>query len=159
MTLIEAMITMAILTIGIFATMAMQVKAIDASSTAMFRTEANSLSLSLLETMKHLDFDDTNLADTGDLTLNGNEISFDQNTFPELKSQITHPDGAGVGSVKDNSGLTYQVQWDVQDIIDPSDPTNSRVLEKTVRIYISWKALLGTNTLQMTTTKYRNITL
>lgn len=158
-TLIEAMITIVILTIGIFGAMAMQVRAIGASSTAMYRTEATNLSISLLETMKQIDFDNPNLLGTGDLILNNNERSFDQNTFPELQSQLNHPIGTAAGIVIDNAGLNYRLFWDVNDIIDPDDPTATRILEKTIRVYISWDAFLGENSLEMTTTKYRNITL
>ena len=60
-TLIEAVIAIAILTIGILTVMVMQVSAINHSSSAMNRSEANGVAMALLETLKEIPFDDANL--------------------------------------------------------------------------------------------------
>ncbi len=58
------MIAIAILTIGILTVMVMQVSAINHSSSAMNRSEANGVAMALLETPGEIPFDDTNLTAT-----------------------------------------------------------------------------------------------
>ena len=158
-TLIEAMIAIVVLTIGIFAAMSMQTRAIDASSSSLKRSNANTLAVALLETLKGLDFDDPNLAETtaspGALVRDNNEKTFTAASFSEMKSIIKQPAEAAAGTIVDPSGITYQLSWDVQNNTLPSGET----LDKRIRIYINWNSLLGPNHLEMTTVKYNNISL
>lgn len=155
-TLIEAMIAIAILTIGILAAMGMQVRAISASSTALNRTDANNIAVSLLETLKELPFDDANLAQT---VAAGNAIVNDATTrtytaaaFPRMASIISSVPAAG--AIVDRSGITYNLSWAVQDrVIPPNTPM------KTIRAFMTWNTPMGQNRLEMTTIKYRNISL
>lgn len=162
-TLIEAMIAIFILTIGILAAMTMQIRAIGASSSALNRTDANNVAISLLETLKELDFDDPNLnaTTTSTYTLVGGLPTFDNNertfvaaNFPEMQTIVQVPAGAAAGTVIDKTGVTYQLSWDVQD-----RTLAGQTLEKVIRVYMTWNSLMGQNRLDMTTVKYRNITL
>lgn len=161
-TLIEAMIAIAILTIGIMAAMGMQVRAIGASSTAMNRTDANNIAVALLETLKDLPFDDANLnftgaAAPGDL-VQATARTFTTNAnFPRMAPFIASVPTAG--SIVDRSGITYRLSWAVQDNpVDAIDPTGDRP-GKTIRVFMTWNSLMGQNRLEMTTVKYNNIDL
>lgn len=158
-TLLEAMIAIVILTIGIFAAMSMQVRAIGASSSALNRTDANNVALSLLETFKGIDFNNSNLTQTtaspdalvrGD----GDDTTFTAATFPEMQALIQQPAGSAAGTIIDQAGITYQLSWDVQDIVLTGGGTH-----KTIRVYMTWNSLMGTNSLEMTTIKYNNISM
>lgn len=175
-TLIEAMVAIAILTIGILATMGMQVKAIEGSTTAMNRTEANNISLALLETMKNLPFANANLVQTNatvnelmlvanqpsavssaqelqTLINNGRVRTFTPANLPEMQSLIQLPAGAApTGTVIDHSRISYQLAWAVQ---DQSLPTGE-IFNKTVWVFMTWNTPIGRNTLHMTTIKYNN---
>ena len=158
-TLLEAMIAIFILTIGIFAAMSMQINAIGASSSALNRTDANNVVLSLLETFKRIDFDNPNLAQTtaspGALVRgDGDDTTFTAATFPEMQALIQQPAGAVAGTIIDQAGITYQLSWDVQDIVLAGGGTH-----KTIRVYMTWNSLMGPNSLEMTTIKYNNISL
>lgn len=156
-TLIEAIIAIVILTIGILSAMSMQVKAIDASSSALNRTDANNVAISLLETLKQMDFTDPNLIQTspGNLVRDANDRTFTALAFPEINSLIQQPGGAAAGTIIDQAGITYQLSWDVQDVFLPSGQT----LQKNIRVYMSWNSLMGQNSLEMTTVKYNNVSL
>lgn len=155
--LIEAMVAIVILTIGILAAMSMQIQAIGASSSALNRTDANNVAISLLEILKELDFDNPNLAQTvaspGALAQDANDRIFTAAGFPQISSLI-QPGGVA-GSIIDRSGITYQLSWDVQDRLLPSGET----LNKTIRVFMNWNSLIGQNNLVMTTVKYNNISL
>jgi type IV pilus assembly protein PilV len=153
MTLIEAMIAIAILTIGIMAAMGMQIRAIGASSTALYRTDANNIGISLLETLKELPFDDDNLDFTG--VNPGNLLPATARTFttagnfPRMAPFVASVPGAG--TIVDRSGITYNLSWAVQENANPPS--------KTVRVFMTWNSLMGQNRLEMTTVKYNNISL
>lgn len=152
--LIEAMIAMVLLSIGIVAVAAMQTRAIGASGAAFERTGANGVALSVLETLKALPFDDANLVATPSLTSVGAR-TYTEAGFPELNTVLNVPAGAAAGTVVDNSGLTYQLSWAVQDTILPTGENPY----KTVRVFMTWASPVGQNRLVMTAVKYRNITL
>ncbi len=170
-TLIEAMIAITILTIGILTVMVMQANAIRASSSAMNRTEANNISIALLETLKRLPFDNTNLSQpannptitelntvstTQDLTnlITGAKVkTFSNAGLPEMASLIQA--GATAGTVVDHSGITYQLAWAVQD----QTLATGETLNKTIWVFMTWNTLMGQNRLQMTSIKYNNISL
>lgn len=154
-TLIEAMVAMVLLSIGIVAVAAMQTRAIGASGAAFERTGANGVSLSVLETLKALPFDDANLVSTGSLNNDGLARTFTAGGLPELQTLLAVPAGAAAGTVVDNSGLTYQLSWAVQDTILPTGENPC----KTVRVFMNWASPFGQNRLVMTAVKYRNITL
>lgn len=156
-TLIEAMIAIFILAIGILAAMGMQIRAIGASSSALNRTDANNVALSLLETLKQLNFDDPNLAQTtaspGALVQDADDRSFAAANFPQMQLLIRA--GGVAGTVIDKSGITYQLSWDVQDRLLPT----GEILNKTIRVFMNWNSLMGQNRLVMTTVKYNNVSL
>jgi type IV pilus assembly protein PilV len=153
-TLIEAMIAMLLLSIGIVAVAAMQTRAIGASGAAFERTGANGVALSVLETLKTLPFDDANLVATPSLTSVG-AWTYTEAGFPALNPVLNVPAGAVAGTVVDNSGLTYQLSWAVQDTILATGETPY----KTVRVFMTWASPVGQNRLVMTAVKYRNISL
>ena len=153
-TLIEAMVAMVLLSIGIVAVAAMQTRAIGASGAAFERTGANGVALSVLETLKALPFDDANLVATPSLTSVGAR-TYTAAGLPELQTVLDVPAGAAAGTVVDNSGLTYQLSWAVQDTILPTGENPC----KTVRVFMTWASPFGQNRLVMTSVKYRNITL
>lgn len=165
-TLIEAMVAIAILTIGIMAAMGMQIRAIGAGSTALNRTDANNVALALMETLKDLPFDDANLDFTGnggvapgDLTQATARTFTTVANFPRMGTFVQMPAGSAAGTVVDHSGITYQLSWAVQDNpVDPADPTGDR-MGKTIRVFMIWNSPMGQNRLEMTTVKYNNIKL
>lgn len=157
-TLVEAMIATALLTIGILAAMTMQIKAIGASSTAMNRTEANSVSLALLETFRRLDLGNANLAPTTAtvnellnvstrqqlqaLITNGKIRTFAAAGLPEMQPLINVPaGGVPAGTIIDHSGISYQLAWAVQDqaLLDGSP------LNKNIWIIMIWDSPMGVN--------------
>jgi len=158
-TLIEAMVAIMVLTIGVLATIGMQVRAIGASSSAVNRTSANNVAFSLLETLRQLPFDDPNLAETtaspGVLVNDANDRTFTAAGFPEMQSFIQLPAAAVAGTIVDRSGIIYQLSWDVQDRI----LTSGETLNKTIRVFMTWNSPMGQNRLEMTTIKYNNISL
>ena len=159
-TLIEAMIAIMLLTIGILAVMVMQVRAINASSSAMNRTDANSVATSLLETLKELPFTDANLSRTGappgSLVNDANARTFTAASLPAMQSLIQMPAGAAAGTVVDRAGITYQLSWVVQDRILATGET----LDKTIRVFMTWNSPMGgQNRLEITTVKYNNVSL
>jgi type IV pilus assembly protein PilV len=177
-TLIEAMVAIAVLTVGIMATMVMQAKAIQGSSTAMNRTEANNISIALLETLKNLPFTNDNLAQTTatvpELNLVANQMNsasaaaelqnlintpgkvrtFIAADFPEMQALIRLPAGAAAGTVVDQSRISYRLAWAVQDQV-----LAGVTLNKTIRVFMTWNSPMGINTLQMNTIKYNNVSL
>lgn len=154
-TIIEAMVAIVILSIGILAVAAMQGRAIGASGAAFERTGANGVALSVLETLKSLPFDNANLVATGSLDNNALSKTYTAAGFPELQALLTVPAGAAAGTVADNSGLTYQLSWAVQDTILATGENPC----KTVRVFMTWASPVGQNRLVMTAVKYRNISL
>jgi len=156
-TIIEAMIAIMILSIGILAAMGMQIQAIGASSSALNRTDATNVALSLLETLKELPFDNTNLVQTiaspNALARDANDRTFTVAGFPQM--QLLVQPGGAAGSIIDRSGITYQLSWDVQNRLLPT----GEILNKTIRVFMTWNSLLGQNRLEMTTVKYNNISL
>lgn len=153
-TLIEAMVALVLLSIGIVAVAAMQTRAIGSSGAAFERTGANGVALSVLETLKALPFDDANLVATPSLTSVGAR-TYTEAGLPELQTVLDVPAGAAAGTVVDNSGLTYQLSWAVQDTILATGENPY----KTVRVFMTWASPFGQNRLVMTAVKYRNITL
>ena len=168
-TLVEAMIAIFILTFGILTVMVMQIRAIGASSTAMNRTEANNVSLALLETLKELPFDNANLTKTtatlAELTgvTNNQQLqllidagkvrTFTAAAFPEMQTLVQA--GTTAGMITDRTGITYQLAWAVVDQTLASGET----LHKTLWVFLYWNSLMGQNRLQMTTVKYSNVPL
>lgn len=162
--MIEAMVAIAILTIGIMAAMGMQFRAIGAGSTAMDRTEANNVAQALLETLKDLPFDDANLnftgaAAPGDLLPATARTFTTAANFPRMAAFVQMPAGAAAGTVVDKSGITYQLSWAVQDNpADPADPTGKKT-GKTIRVFMTWNSPMGQNRLEITAIKYNNVNL
>jgi type IV pilus modification protein PilV len=175
-TLVEAMVAIAVLTVGLLGVMAAQSKGIDFSSVAMHRTNANNMAISLLETLKELPFNDPNLAQTNATANEINALFQDSRTSQQLQLLINAnrvrtyvaipsslPRMAPLifaaptpGTIVDQSDGTYQLAWDVKDNLVGAD-----VLDKTIRIFMTWRnnstGLL--NRLEMTTVKYNNMSL
>jgi len=170
-TLIEAVIAIAILTIGILTVMVMQVSAINHSSSAMNRSEANGLALALLETLKELPFDDTSLtATTASLAEleavdtraqlqalidTGKVSTFTAAALPAIQPFVQVPAGAVAGTVVDRAGISYQLAWAVQDHVLATGEN----LDKTIWVFMHWDSSTGQNRLRMTTLKYSNVPL
>ena len=170
-TLIEAMIAIAILTIGILTVMVMQVSAINHSSSAMNRSEANGVAMALLETLKEIPFDDANL-DATSATLDeleavatraqlqtlidgGKMATFTGAGLPAMQPFVQMPAGATAGTVVDRAGVSYQLAWAVQDHVIAGGVT----LDKTIWVFMHWNSPMGQNRLRMTTLKYSNVSL
>jgi type IV pilus assembly protein PilV len=154
-TLIEAMIAVAILTIGILAAMGMQVRAIGASSTALNRTDANNMAIVLLETLKELPFNDANLTETvaspNPLVNDATTMQYTAAAFPRMVPFIASVPAAG--TIVDRAGVTYNLSWAVQDNVLATGETPG----KTIRVFMTWNSPLGgQNRLEMTTLKYNN---
>ena len=160
-TLLEAVIAIAILTIGIVTVMTMQAQAFKASSSAMNRTEANNVALALLETLKELPFDDANLNRTGPspgtLLNDANARPLTAAILPNLPMLAFLQVGANAGEVVDQSGITYRLSWAVQDTF--LDLAQTTTQNKTIRVFMSWNTPMGRNQLEMTTIKYNNVKL
>ena len=170
-TLIEAMIAIAILTIGILTVMVMQVSAINHSSSAMNRSEANGVAMALLETLKELPFDDANLtATTATLAeleavttraqlqalIDGGKVAtFTAAGLPAMQPFVQVPAAAAAGTVVDRAGVNYQLAWAVQDQVIAGGVT----LDKTIWVFMHWNSPMGQNRLRMTTLKYSNVPL
>ena len=170
-TLIEAVIAIAILTIGILTVMVMQVSAINNSSSAMNRSEANGVALALLETLKELPFDDANLtATTATLAeleavttraqlqalIDGGKVAtFTAAGLPAMQPFVQVPAAAAAGTVVDRAGVNYQLAWAVQDHVIAGGVT----LDKTIWVFMHWNSPMGQNRLRMTTLKYSNVSL
>ena len=170
-TLIEAMIAIAILTIGILTVMVMQVSAINNSSSAMNRSEANGVALALLETLKELPFDDANLtATTATLAeleavttraqlqalIDGGKVAtFTAAGLPAMQPFVQVPAAAAAGTVVDRAGVNYQLAWAVQDHVIAGGVT----LNKTIWVFMHWNSPMGQNRLRMNTLKYSNVPL
>ena len=179
-TLIEAMIAIAILTIGILTVMVMQVSAINHSSSAMNRSEANGVAMALLETLKELPFDDANLdeapptlpANTPTVTvaeleavttraqlqalIDGGKVhTFTAAGLPAMQPFVQVPAAAAAGTVVDRAGISYQLAWAVQDHVIAGGVT----LDKTIWLFMHWNSPAGQNRLRMTTLKYSNVSL
>ena len=170
-TLIEAVIAIAILTIGILTVMVMQVSAINHSSSAMNRSEANGVAMALLETLKEIPFDDTNLtATTATLDeleavttraqlqalIDGGKVhTFTAASLPAMQPFVQVPAGATAGTVVDRAGVSYQLAWAVQDHVIAGGVT----LDKNIWVFMHWNSPMGQNRLRMTTLKYSNVPL
>lgn len=148
-----------ILTVGILTVMVMQVRAINASSSAMNRTEANSVAIAFLETVKEIPFDDALLnrtgASPGSLANDANARTFTVANFQNLPMLSLVQVGAAAGTVVDRSGITYRLSWAVQD----NFLATGEILNKRIRVFMTWNTLMGNNRLEMTTIKYNNISL
>jgi type IV pilus assembly protein PilV len=153
MTLIEAMIAIVVLTIGIMAAMGMQVRAIGASSTALYRTDANNIAISLLETLKELPFNDANLTQTvtspNALVNDGTTRKYTATEFSRMDPFIASV--STTGAIVDRSGITYNLSWAVQE--------GAAGASKVITVFMTWNSTMGQNRVEMTTTKFRNIKL
>ena len=170
-TLVEAMIAIAILTIGILAVMVMQVSAINFSSSAMNRSEANSVALALLETLKELPFDNANLNQSTATLVELSGVETDQQlqalidankvhtliaaNLPKMQPFVQTPAGAAAGTVVDRAGISYQLAWAVQNHVLATGEN----LDKTIWVFMHWRSPAGQNRLRMTTLKYSNVPL
>lgn len=170
-TLIEAVIAIAILTIGILTVMVMQVTAINHSSSAMNRSEANGVALALLETLKELPFDDANLVATSatlaeleavdtqlqlQALIDVDKVStFVAADLPAMQPFVQVPAGAVDGTVVDQAGIRYQLAWAVQDHVLATGEN----LNKNIWVFMHWNSPAGQNRLRMATLKYSNVPL
>jgi type IV pilus assembly protein PilV len=168
-TLVEAMIAIMLLGIGIIAVVAMQIRAMDASTKAMSRTDANAIATSFLEILKEMPFTDVNLVSTGNDLLSSaanpagvvstQTTGYLANNFngnpqqQQIQTFIHQPNGAPAGEIYDNSGHLYTLTYAVQDYTlteTGGTPT------KLITVYMTWKTNMGQNSLQMSTIKPNN---
>ncbi|MGI6657600.1 MAG: type IV pilus modification PilV family protein [Desulfobulbus sp.] len=179
-TLIEALIAMAILTIGILTVMVMQIQAISASSTALNRTEANTVAQTLLEIFKEVEFDNPILDATSittadleglitpaaveDLIKKDSKVhrytAENRKKLPEAlrpHEKWLKPGDETAGTVIDQAGIRYQVGWGVEDSSVSHAVGHNKVVAKTIWLFMTWHTPTGANRLTMATIKYRNI--
>ncbi|OKY76721.1 MAG: hypothetical protein BM485_01220 [Desulfobulbaceae bacterium DB1] len=170
-TLVETMVAIAVLTIGVLAALGMQIQTVGSSSSAMNRTGANSVALSLLENLKSLSFDDPNLVQTTATAVELDNIrtsgelqllidaakvrTFTAAQFPEMQFLIQMPPGGVAGDIVDRSDIFYHLAWDVKD----RTLATGEMLNKTIRVFMIWDSPMGPAKLEMTTIKYNNISL
>lgn len=151
-TLIEAVIALAILTMGIMVVAIMQERSIRGNQSAFYRTSANILATSLLEELKSLPFDDPVLDQTSvNLENDGSAHTFDPDDFDDLAGLLALDNGQLV----DNTNRRFTVSWAVADNSLPGLETPS----KTIRLFMNWDSMLGNNRLEITAVKYNNISL
>ena len=174
-TLIEAMIAIMLLTIGILAVMAMQIRAIGASSVAMDQTDANNVATSFLEVLQELPFGDPNLAATGpqlscsagnpnSVVTNTNATLYKATNFSsqqqlQIKNIVQQANGAPAGTVTDQAGHTFQLSWTVQNCTFTSGSAAGDTPIMAITVFMNWGSLMGNNQLQITTLKYNNSAL
>ena len=156
-TLIEAVIAIMLLTIGILAVMAMQIRAISSSSAAMDQTDADNMATSFLEMLQELPFSDANLQSTGaaqNLSCNNpnaivvspssnarlyQAINFNSSPQEEqIKTFILQPNGFPAGTVTDSSGHAYTLSWTVQDCSFTSGSSAGGTPSKLITVFMSW---------------------
>ncbi len=154
-TLIEVMITMLVLSIGILAMTAMQIKASNGSSAAFSRSRANSTAITFLEELKRLPFDDTNLTGVANAdlnTVNADTHYYTAANFPFLNNMFQ---SSGTDIV-DTTGKVHQIFWNV-DKSPITIGTDTYTPFCTIRLFVYWNTPLGQNHVIITTIKYNNI--
>jgi type IV pilus assembly protein PilV len=163
-TLIEVMITAFILAVGILAMSAMQINAIDASSSSFSRSSATLIAENLLEELKRLPFDDANLDGTAGADLDAGAAvgsgapnpavaahRYDPVNFSAANSALSLSGSDVVG----HTGQVYQIFWNV-DKTPVVIGTDSFTPFCTIRLFVYWDTRMGRNHLAMTTIKYNN---
>ncbi len=162
-TLIEVMIAILILGIGISAMVAMQVQAIKGNQTAFYRTDANAVALSVLEELKRLPFDDPNLDPGADLDAGRAPSGGAPNpaAADHLYTPANFPALSGIFQVSGTdlitpTGKRYQLFWNV---LKPSIVIGGDTFTPycTIRLFVYWDAMMGTNSICMTTIKFNNL--
>ncbi len=161
-TLIEVMITLAVLFVGILAMSLMQVQAIKGNSSAFSRTNANAIALTFLEELRRIPFDDSNLTAGTDLNAGkapagGNPIpanadhQYNPANFPALSGMYQ----ISGNNIVDNSGKQFQLFWNVI-TTSITVGTNTYSPYCTIRLFMYWNTLMGSNSLSITTIKFNN---
>lgn len=163
-TLIEAMVAIVVMAIGILGVMWMQSSAVNANSSAFYRTSATGVSISIMEALKNLPFDDPNLTATGA----GNGVLVNDANAHTLTAAILAAipmlnnsyQLVGTNLVARGAGASagrhaYRVSWAVVNNVTDGD-----VSSKTIRLYLSWTSVMGPGTADnLTAVKYNNIKL
>ncbi len=164
-TIIEVMITMLILMIGIMAMTLMQVRAIQGNSSAFSRSNANTIALTILEELKRVPFDSSNLTAGGNLVAGavpaGQTPDFTavDNVYDPLAdddlNSLDNMYTTNGNFLVDRSGHTFQLFWNVENTtITIGGSTYTPYC--TIRLYMYWDTKNGGNSLNITTVKYNN---
>jgi type IV pilus assembly protein PilV len=161
-TLIEVLMAMVVLSIGILAISMMQIKAIEGNSEAYSRSVANNVGTTVIEELKRLPFDDSNLSagfnlDAGkasaggspDPSAAGHELS--AGLLPALSNVLT----VSGNQVIDDNNKSYTVFWNV---INNNIFTGSGTKTPycTIKLFVYWDTPLGTSHLEFTAVKDNN---
>lgn len=163
-TLIEVMITSFVLTVGLLAMSAMQIKSMDANSSSFSRSSANVIAEGILEELKRLPFDDTNLDGVANADLDaGAAVGNGAPTPASAAHQYDPANFAAANNVLtlngtdlvDASGRVYQIFWNV-DKTPIVIGTESSTPYCTIRLFIYWETPVGRNRVITTTNIYNN---
>lgn len=164
-TLIEVMITTFILAVGILGMSLMQMRALNASSSAFSRSSASTIAESFLEELKRLPFDDSNLDGVANADLNAGAAvgggapnpaaaahQYDPANFSFINNMFT----VSGSDIVDSNGRKYQIFWNVDKTpiligVTPETPYC------TIRLFLYWNTNTGMDHLALTTNKYNNL--
>ena len=161
-TLIETIIAILIFSIGILVVGKMQIHAIVGNSDAAWRSSANSISMSFLEELRGVSFNDALLKDSDADEIAGLDDGRATSSTPASPSSADQFNGTiGLtyqldnGNLVDAIGRQYQVFWNVADNTMPS----GEVASKVIRLFVYWQSQMGSRSVIMTTVKYNNVSL
>jgi type IV pilus assembly protein PilV len=164
-TLIEVMITMVILSVGILGMSLMQIRAMDANSSAFSRTTATAIAQNFLEELTRLPFDDINLNGVANADLNaGAAVGAGAPTPADAAHQylpanfdvINNSFTTSGSDIVINSGRAIQIFWNV-DKTPIIIGTGTFTPYCTIRMFLYWDTPSGRNHLTLTTIKYNNV--
>lgn len=162
-TLIETIIAILIFSIGILVVGKMQIHAIVGNSDAAWRSSANSISMSFLEELRGVSFNDALLKDSDADEIAGLDDGRATSGTPASPSSADHQFNGTIGlpyqlengNLVDAIGRQYQVFWNVADNTMPS----GEVASKVIRLFVYWQFQMGSRSVIMTTVKYNNVSL
>ncbi len=167
-TLIEVMISMAVMAIGMLAMSMMQTKTISGNSNAFARAVANNIAGTFIEELARIQFSDANLTAGGgnldagkpaSLAVDPNPAAADHSLstagFPSLVNLFT----INGDTVTDQTGNRYEIFWNVQNVTETIG-TDTYTSSCTIRLFVYWNSKDGSGArkeLIMTTVKYNNV--
>ena len=127
--LIEALVAMAILSIGLLAVSLMQIGAMKGNSNAINRSDGSAIAQSVMDTLRSVPLDNSLLTAVGDDLDNG--IATGGNQPIPGDADHTGTEIFGTNPVAGANGQSYTVFWNV---LDDSPVTNA----KTIRVFVYW---------------------
>ncbi len=161
-TLIEVMITILIMVIGLSAMTIMQIQAMKGNQSAFSRSSANTIALTLVEELKRLSFDDTNLIAGGNLDAgkavglaNPTPALADHLYVPANFPALTNTFQVNGNNIVGSTGTEFQIFWNVQKpVINFGGKSYIPICN--LRLFMYWNTPMGRNSLIITTIKYNN---